>query len=245
MIRSLVIIAVAGFVLALGCIAGVAAIAGRDVAANGWPEQWRDIGVTVNGPSPGARTPDEVHRIEWSGGDLLQIDVPGRVIFGQSETPEVQIEGPAEIIPFLVIENGRLFLKPESDSVSLADVDKLEVSILAPSVRRFVINGSASLTVDDYDQENLSLEINGGGDATFGGRTERMAVTVQGSGKADLRNVSATDANVKVVGSGEAFIAATGKVRADIAGSGDIDLVVQPASLESQVDGSGEVRTHD
>ncbi len=242
MIRSLVIIAVAGFVLALGCLASVTAIAGRDLAANGWvwPEKWRNIGVTVNGPSPGARTPDEVRKMTWSGGDLLQIDLPGQVIYAQGDTSEVVIEGPAEILPFVALENGRVFLKPEADTVRL-DSDDLEVNVIAPSVRRFVINGPAKLKVANFDQENLSVEINGSGDAVFEGRTDRLAVTVQGSGDADLRTVTTGDANVKVVGSGEAKVAATGKVRAEISGSGDIYLSLKPTSLETQVDGSGEV----
>jgi len=242
MIRALIIITVASFVLALGCFAGVAAFAGRELAANGWVwPAWENYGVHISDASDGARTPDEVRKLDWTGGDTLRIDLPADVKFGQSERPEVVIEGPADLLPFVALKDGRLYLTDESAGVSLGRLDELEISIFAPGVRRFVVNGSPRLAVSNYDQENLTVEINGSGSATVEGRTDRLAATISGSGEADLENLTVTDANLKVVGSGDVKTGPTGAVQVAIAGSGDVHLLRKPASLTSQVDGSGDV----
>lgn len=247
MIRALIIIAVASFVLALGCFAGAAAIGGRELAANGWvwPEKWNEYGIRINDASEGAYTPDEVRDIPWTGGDTLQIDLQGDVNYVQGDEGLVRVYGPEDLIKYVALEDGRLFLRPESDMLSLGDRDRLRIEIVLPSVRRFVINGAPKLKISNYDQENLTVEVNGSGEAVVEGRTDRLAVTVSGSGEADLGAVQATDANIKVVGSGEAKASPTGTVQASIAGSGDIHLGLRPASLTSQVDGSGEVHQAD
>ena len=247
MIRTLVIIAVASFVLALACFAGAAALGGRELAANGWvwPEKWQNYGIRISDASPGARTVEEVRKLQWTGSDTLQIDMPGTIRFVQGEQPEVNIEGPVEIISGISLVDGRLFQSDESASAAVGRSDEVEITIVAPSVRRFVVNGSPNLKVTNYDQENLTVEINGSGSAEVEGRTDRLAVTVSGSGEADLGAVQVGDANIKVVGSGEATAAPTGRVKVEIAGSGDVRLTSKPTSLESQIDGSGDLHTAD
>lgn len=247
MIRALIIIAIASFVLTLACFAGAAALGGRELAANGWvwPDKWTSYGVRINGASEGADAPDEVRDISWSGTDTLQVDLTGDVEFTQSEQTEVRISGPAELIKYVTLEDGRLSLSQEGEALSLANREELRIQVFAPSVRRFVVNGPASLSVESYKQENISVEVNGSGKILVEGEAKRLAATVSGSGAIDLEALQATDANIKVVGSGDARVAATGAVQVAISGSGDVHLLAKPASLTSEVAGSGDVHEAD
>lgn len=242
MIRTLVIVAIASFVLALICLVGVVSVSSRDLAANGWvwPEKWQSYGIHIN-EGHDVDVPSETRDLVWTGGSTLQVDLEGEVTYTQGDDVEVRVSGPAALLQYVALEDGRLFLKTESESLSVGDRDQLRIQITAPAVRRFVINGSPTLTVSGYDQENLTVEVNGSGKTVVEGRTDRAAVTVSGSGEADLGNLQTGDANVKVVGSGEAKLAPIGAVQVAIAGSGDVYLLQRPASLASQVDGSGEV----
>jgi len=245
MIRTLVIIAVASFVLALACFAGAAAIGGRDLAANGWvwPEKWRDYGIHVSSAPDGVDTVGQTRDLTWSGGDTLQIDFESDVHYTQGAEAEVRIHGPEALIKHIVLEDGRLSLTKEGEALGLAPGDDVRVEIVAPSVRTFVVNGSGDLRFEGYDQENLTVQVNGSGKVRGEGRADRLAVTVSGSGEADLGSVQVSDANIKVVGSGETTVAPTGAAKVEIAGSGDVRLATKPAALESQIDGSGELHT--
>ena len=244
MIRTLVIIAVASFVLALACFAGAAALGGRELAANGWvwPEKWQNYGIRISSAPDGRDAPGEVRELAWTGGDTLQVDIESDVTYVQGAEAEVRIHGPEALVRQIVLENGRIFLTPEGEAMSFDD-DDLRIEVVAPSVRTFVINGSGELRIDGYDQENLTVQVNGSGKVRGEGRTDRLAVTVSGSGEADLGAIQVADANIKVVGSGETTVAPTGAAKVEIAGSGDVRLATKPTSLESQVDGSGELHT--
>ena len=87
MIRNLTIIAVASFVLAVGCFAGAAAFGGRDLAKGHWtmPMNWRvhvDEANDTFSIEPGDHlvsqdaSPEISRTVAWTGADSLQLDVP-------------------------------------------------------------------------------------------------------------------------------------------------------------------------
>lgn len=264
MIRNLTIVAVASFVLCVGCFAGAFALGGRDIVKNGWsfPADWN---IEVNDDNdhihigPGASDADygetTTRQIAWSGSDALQIDVPADVIFTQAAPGaggSVRIVGPQRLVDRVTLENGRLTLRDgDSDGgvVSIhghgvhisRDSDQLSVEIVAPGVRSFTLNGSGDLHLKAYDQPDLVLEINGSGQVEAEGKTRKVDLKVSGSGEADLRSLDTGDAKVALAGSGEAHLAPHGAAEVEVAGSGDVYLTSKPTVLSSDVAGSGEV----
>ncbi|MES2034097.1 MAG: DUF2807 domain-containing protein [Pseudomonadota bacterium] len=243
MIRALIIIAVASFVLALGCFAGAAAFGGRELAANGWvwPGKWNEYGIHISDDGDVSASPSATRDLTWTGGDTLDVDLAADVLFAQGETAKVTVEGPQRLLDRVAIENGRLFVRDDGGDYIGGRDDKLRVTITAPDVRKFIVNGSGDLRIEGYDQENLTIEVNGSGDVKVAGRAVRLATTISGSGEADLEALDIRDANVKVVGSGEVELRPTGAVQVAISGSGDVRLLSKPVSLVSEIDGSGEV----
>jgi hypothetical protein len=263
MIRNLTIVAVASFVLCVGCFAGAFALGGRDIMKNGWnlPADW-NIEVSDDNDhvhiGPGATRADDgeptTRQIAWSGSDALQIDLPAEVIFTQAApgaSASVKVTGPQQLADQVTLVNGRLTLRDGDGrgSVSLSgnglhisrDRDQLSVEIVAPGVRAFTLNGSADLYLKAYDQPDLVLEINGSGKVEAQGKARKVDLHVAGSGEADLRSLDTGDAKISLAGSGEAHVAPHGATEVDVAGSGDVYLTSKPTVLSSNVAGSGEV----
>lgn len=259
MIRNLTIVAVASFVLALGCFGGAVALGGRDLLKNGWniPSDWHvevnddDSHVSIS-PGGSSATDGETaeRQVAWTGSDALQIDVPAEVTFTQSAPgagATIKISGPRRLVDRIVVDGGRIRFKGDGDFIDGHDVhigrghDPLTIAVAAPDVRRFTLNGSGDLKLRAYDQLDLTLEINGSGDASAEGKAGKLDLRVAGSGEADLSALDAGDTTVSVAGSGSARIAPHGAAEVEVAGSGDVDVTTKPTSLATSVAGSGEV----
>lgn len=265
MIRNLTIVAVASFVLALGCFGGAVALGGRDFMKHGWNIPMKDWHVEVDDNHdrvsirPGSADIDEGETssrdIAWAGGDALQVDVPADVIFTQAAPgagAAIKVTGPQRLVDRVVIENGGIGLKDNDGTggsfkinghgVHLSgDVSQLSIEITAPAVTSFTLNGNGNLYLKAYDQPALSLTINGSGNVEAQGKTRKVELRVSGSGEADLRGLETGDARIAVAGSGEVHAAPSGVAEIDLAGSGEVYLTQKPAVLTSNVAGSGEV----
>ena len=257
MIRNLIVIAVASFVLTIVCAAGVVALGGRDLLEHGWSIPG-DIQVSDNGDdvhiSVGGREalgPETIRDVAWAGGPSLQINLPAEVTYIPGATTKVTVTGPKALVDRVSLVDGNLRLEPVGGDTRVTlrnggmGIDTvrhgLKITIVAPKVTRFVLNGSPSLSLAAYDQPELTVEINGSGEVTGSGKTESLTVSIAGSGDASLSGLQANNASVSISGSGDAEVAAKGAVQVAIAGSGDVTLTTKPASLSSNIDGSGDL----
>ena len=257
MIRTLLIIAAAGLVLATASLGGAFAVGGRDMARHGWEWTFHDKdGDTVRFErDDGTRGPDITRTLAWTGGQTLTIDLSADVDYVQGDTPGVTITGPAELVERVRLIDGRLSWAdrdgPNHETVVFGrrnggrgvwvHSEEVKIVVTAPNVTTFNVEGSSNLMLRDYDQDTLAVDISGSGEVTAVGRTRALEVDISGSGDADLGSLVTTDANVAIAGSGDAIVAPTGKADISIAGSGDVELTTRPATMNQQVTGSGEV----
>lgn len=252
MIRTLLIIAGAALVLAIASLSGAAGLAARDVDRNGgsWVIHDGNDVIRIDSVS-GDRSPPVSRSLAWSGGDRLSVDLPAEVTYVQGPEAGVVITGSQSIIDRVRVENGRVSLADGPNELTIrwrggglsgwSESDNLKIVVTAPSVTRFDLAGSPSVTIRDYDQPTLSIDISGSGDLTATGKTAALDLDIAGSGEADLSTLVTTDATVGISGSGEARVAPTGTARLSVSGSGDITLTTRPAKLESSVSGSGDI----
>ena len=251
MIRTLLIIAGAALVLAIASLSGAAGLVARDLDRNGgsWTFHDGDDLIRIESVS-GERGPAVSRTMAWSGGDRLSVDLPADVTYVQGPEAGVVITGSKTIVDRIQIRDGRITADgPDEITVrwwaggfsAWNDRDNLKIVVTAPAVVRFDLAGSQSLTIRDYDQPTLSIDISGSGDVSATGKTTTLDLDIAGSGEADLSDLVTTDATVGISGSGEARVAPTGTARLSIAGSGDITLTTRPAKLESSVSGSGDI----
>ena len=79
------------------------------------------------------------------------------------------------------------------------------------------------------------------GEVTAIGKARRLALSINGSGDADLASLTLTDADVDITGSGEARVGPTGNADITISGSGDVTLTERPAKVSRTISGSGSI----
>ena len=257
MIRTLLIIAAAGLVLATASLGGAFALGGRDMARHGWEWTFEDRdGDTVSFErDDGTRGPDTTRTLDWTGGQTLTVDLSADVEYVQGETPGVTVTGPARLVEKVRLVDGRLtwadtdgpnhetvvFGRNEHGRGIWVHSEEVKIVVTAPAINTFNVEGSASVQLRDYDQDTLSVDISGSGEVSATGRTRALEVDISGSGDADLGSLTTTAVNVAIAGSGDAVVAPTGTADLSISGSGDAVLTTRPATVNQNISGSGEV----
>jgi len=255
MIRNLLVITGVGFGLALVGIGGSVALVQNDIRHNDWT--WV---VTDDGPGDdsfrferGAVEPDITRPLEWTGGDRLSVDLPGEVTYVQGATAGVRVTGPRNVVQRVRLDGGRLtldgddgeergYLRWDRNGIrAWSSTDALRVVVTAPSVDTFIVGDHGRLSIRDYDQPTLDLTLDGDGDADARGRTPRLALAVNGDGRAELDRLQVTDATIDVSGDGDVTAGPTGRVDIELSGHGDVVLTRTPDQLNQSVTGWGEV----
>lgn len=243
MIRKLFIIAGAGFVLSVVCLSAAAALLSRDMAAKGWTWDQFEKGHFARqwDGDPVSDEPQAIQNLTWTGGDRLAIEVPADVTFVQGETASVVVTGPKRLTDQVQLIDGKLSFKPNTNGPNWGHQSALTVTITAPKVTRFELNGSGDLRIQGYDQPSLDISLSGSGYAEASGYTKVVKLDISGSGEADLDALRTAEADVTITGSGEASLAPTDRADVTVSGSGDVDLKSRPIKLTTQISGSGSI----
>ena len=237
MTRTLVLIAFSGFILAVACIAGALALGGTALMNHHWGRHWNvewddDHRHVVADGATASR------EIAWPGGSSIEFDVPGDVQYTQGPGPaKLIISGPKDEIDRVELSDGSL----HSDGDFDFDDGRITVTMTAPDVRHFAINGDNSLVIAGYDQDDFGVDVSGNGKVSAKGKTRAIKLDVSGNGDIDLSGLTAQSADAEISGSGRASMAPTDEANVSISGSGEIDLLTHPAKLNSDVSGSGRV----
>jgi hypothetical protein len=243
MIRVLVMIAAAGFLVSLASLTAAVMIGGPELlesaAWGGWSPHWvhrMDHVERWDSRDGGAQTSRE---LAWSGGDTLDLDVPADVTYTQAPGPaKVTVTGPERLVSEVEIDGGHIGWSHHHRHMHWGD---LQITMSAPNVTRFELSGSGRLAISGYKQDKLDLDISGNADVTATGETGALGLDVSGSGDADLSGLKAKDARVDIQGSGDAKLAPTDSAKVDISGSGDVTLLTHPARLDTDISGSGSL----
>jgi hypothetical protein len=118
--------------------------------------------------------------------------------------------------------------------------DDVVVDATVPSLTGVGASGSGDLDIDGIDADAFDVRSDGSSDIVLEGKVARLSVDVDGSGDADLTDLTARDANVQVGGSGNADVSADRRLDVKVDGSGDVRYHGNPA-VTRQLDGSGDL----
>jgi hypothetical protein len=255
MIRNLLVITGVGFLLALVGIGGAVALVGNDVRAHDWT--WV---VTDDAPGDsnfrlerGEVQPDVSRTIAWAGGDRLSIDVPGEVTYVQGAEAGIRITGPKDVVDSIRFNDGRLsmvsddrndrgYIRWTGTGIHVwSETEALKIVVTAPAVKSFEMGDDGWLQVRDFDQPTLDIVVQGEGGIQVAGRTDKVTVTVNGDGDADLDELLVRQAEITVPGHGDVRVGPTDRADIDISGRGDVTLTRNPAQVNQSITGWGEV----
>ncbi len=244
MIRILALTALIGAVLSVICLGGAVALGAHDIRDNHWtlPDRWNiHLEDFEDDDEDWRRGPDGrpviSRELAWDGSESLDLDVSADITYSQAPGPgKLTITGPASAVEDLRLRGGRLSYEGRRYRMA-----HLVIVMTAPNVSRFDLNGRDRLTLVDYDQPRLELNMSGSARAGGIGKAREVNLDITGSGDADLGQISTDDAMVDIAGSGKATIAPRASADLDIAGSGTVVLLTRPANLRSDIAGSGQV----
>lgn len=242
MIRVLILITAAGFGVCVFCLSIAAAIGGSDMAEHGWnfPHGWHVSADGHHRRDSDFSGPAVTKQLAWDGSTGLEIDAPADVTYTQAPGPaKVTVTGPAAALDQISIAGGTL------DYDGPDHGPRLQIVMSAPNVSRFELDGDSRLTVQNYDQDRLEIDLDGRANANVQGKARAVELTMSGRGDADLGKVAAEEARVEISGSGAATVAPKASADIDISGSGDVTLIGHPANVHSEITGSGRITQSD
>ena len=152
----------------------------------------------------------------------------------------VVIAADDNILPLLSsrVINGTLKLESRG---SYQTRGPIRVWITTPKLDEFTSAGSGNVVIHDVSSSSLRLSLKGSGDIQANGRTGQLDLALMGSGRVRLGDLTATDVSAGVFGSGDATVRATGKLDAQMFGSGVLRYVGNPKSMRSSHFGSGRI----
>ena len=181
-----------------------------------------------------ARPISAAQAVELSGAADVEVRV--------GPAPSLTIEADDNLLPLFTSEvrDGTLKLGSKG-SYRTRNTPRFFVTL--PSLNSLQTSGSGDAVVIDARSSSLALGLKGSGNIRASGSAGRLDASIHGSGNLDLRQLAAGDAKLAIFGSGEITAAPRGKVEAITFGSGDIELLSRPASLQVSRGGSGSVRT--
>jgi hypothetical protein len=252
MIRTLTMIAIAGFLVSAVTLSVAVGLTGPEnilngawsFGPNGWGGHWQGHNHWSwsrnddNGDRNDDGGPQTSRDLAWNGGDALNVDLDADVQYAQAPGPaKITVSGPQSAVQDVEMRNGEIRYKDGDDHDA-----RLSIVVTAPSVTRFVMQSSGKLAIVNYHQDKLSLDLEGDADVKAAGTAKAVDLTLSGSGNADLGAVKAKSAKVDIEGSGDATLAPTDAADITVEGSGDVTLLTRPVRLQSNVSGSGRVR---
>ena len=250
MIRTLAIITVTGLIISLICLSISFALAGRSIAEGhggwGWISELKNAVDDENGPILDLDNsgPHTVRELAWDGDDELEIHIPATVTYTQGDAAAVKITGPRSIVDRIEISNGSIGLPGVRPSRVRGDA-RIEIEVTAPDVERFQFNGAQKVTIRDFDQEEMRIQVNGAAEVDASGRAHRLDVQANGASDIDVEDVQVADAEIQVNGAGQVTASVTDDADVEINGVGKVDLIGRPENLDRRVHGFGQIEVHD
>lgn len=129
---------------------------------------------------------------------------------------------------------------PAVDHMVMAGSGTMSSDRLAGTDVGVTIGGSGHVVTAGIEAARLSVEVLGSGSFTGSGHAGKLALTLAGSGDADLAQLHADEAKVDVAGTGTGAVTSNGHVTGSVMGTGMVN-VRGKAQCDIHVIGTGRV----
>jgi hypothetical protein len=159
------------------------------------------------------------------------------------EPQRVRVRAGEEVIDDLrtSVRDGTLHIT--FDHHGFGDSDPV-VEASVPRLSGIDASGSGDVTADGIEAGAFDVRSDGSADISLQGTAGRLRVDMDGSGDANLGDLSARIAKVAVGGSGDADVRAGDRLDVRVDGSGDVEYHGDP-SVTKRLDGSGDLSQGD
>jgi hypothetical protein len=180
-----------------------------------------------------ARSVDPFSSVLMSAGADVVVSVGG--------AQAVTVRGDDNLLALLRtdVDDGRLTISQETD---LDPKVGLRVEITVPALEELAVAGAGDATAEGVSGGTFRIEVSGAGDVEASGDVDRVEVVVSGAGNVRIDELVAREAQVEVSGVGDVDVHATELLEASVSGAGQIVYSGNPARVDSDVSGAGEIR---
>lgn len=190
----------------------------------------------------------------------VELAIAAELYITQDTTYEVRIEAGENLMDYIRtdVRNGELRIRERHNWVRNRNTI---VYVSASFLNGIAIAGSGSVFGTGFTTDDLGLSISGSGDMELPeitatsvkanisgsgsmeleGTTDDLDLEISGSGKYRCRYLPADHVHVSISGSGNAEVTAHQSLSVDISGSGNVTYWGNPATVHSNVSGSGTV----
>jgi Putative auto-transporter adhesin, head GIN domain len=210
-----------------------------------------------DGQRPGPATTEQ-RSVE--GVRAVRLLTSGDLSLTAGDQAELTITAGRDVLPRLAstVEDGILVLGSEP---GLSSSGEIRYSLSLPRIERLVVGGSGTARGDVVVTGPLAVEasgsggidlaglavsdlrvrISGLGDVHLTGHASTQIVSITGSGAYEGRDLTTQESTIEAGGSGSAWVSASQRLRADVAGSGDVAYTGSPSKVEPHTSGSGRI----
>jgi hypothetical protein len=174
--------------------------------------------------------------IPWDGSPTLSLGLRASVLYTQAPGPARLIaRGPHRSVSTLQVSNGHVHDK------LLRSGSSLEITIIAPAINRFELNGRSSLRIEDYEQESMTIVSEGRGRVDAAGTARKVVVRLQGHSAVNLAQLSTDAIEGEVAGFADLVAAPVSAAVLDVRSSASVILLTKPPKLETNLVDAGRV----
>lgn len=174
--------------------------------------------------------------IPWDDSKSLSLGVRSVVRYVQADgAGRLIARGPHRSVSTLVVDHG------EVRDQLLHTGATLEITVFAPAISEFHVNGGSRLSIEAYDQQSLRLTTEGGASIDAVGRCADVSVEMTGSGVVNLSRLIADNANVTLGGMSTLVVAPISKANLNVRNFASAVLLTRPGELSSKLADSGRV----
>ena len=198
----------------------------------------------------------EDQAVEWRhlrNFERIEISGSPTVVYTQTDTFGVRIEGPDNLIPRILTdtEDGTLYVRNKGKmgfiNLTMGDQGDVTVYVSSPDLVGVQVSGSGDfISRKPVDTDTMNIVLRGSGDIVFEDIVCDVNTTeLVGSGDIRINHLDARTSTALLVGSGDINITQANVVDTDISlkGSGDISVNFMEGcqSAQCQLNGSGDI----
>ncbi len=194
--------------------------------------------------------------------DKLSVTGPYQVKIVSGNNHEVKITADENLMQAIdiYVKAGRLVIRTHPD-FNIKKYTRLDVEVSAKYLSDIKLTGSGEVYNNyTFNWKNLKLSVTGSGNIDFDinvnhisafvigsgdtklkGKAENLKINIAGSGNVDAKNLSTTNADIQITGSGDVYVKVQEKLNIKIFGSGNVYYYGEPEYLKTKSLGSGEI----
>jgi hypothetical protein len=176
--------------------------------------------------------------------DSIAVRGAARIVVRVGTTQSVTVEGPEKSVKSLTteVDGDTLYIRSSrKDFVFSSSGSRLVVNVTLPSLDELHLEGSNDARLSGFNGGKSRIEIEGAANVEARGRLDELTVHMQGAGRANLRELVATEAKVTVDGVGTVHVNSTGSLDATMNGVGAILYSGAPREVNTSMNGVGTI----